>query len=112
MAKATLHKVSPATEAKPEPKQQLFFLRAPADKPALDPNPKIHLELAAERLKSEITNLEAVEQLDRIDEENRTVQAMSFAILAVLENLEEVHEHFCKLIGLIEPAAAGKGGEA
>ena len=112
MPKSTLHKLKPATEPKPQAKPQLFFPRIPADRPKLDPNLKLHLEVAADHLKDQIANLDTVENLAAIDEENNTIHAMRYGITAVLQNLKEVHEHFSEAIRLIESTPVGKGGEA
>ena len=106
MAKATVSKVTPAVE----PKLHLFFLRFAADHPAYDPNPTLHLGLAAGHLKDQIANLKAVEQLAAIDQENDTVHAMSYGITAVVEKIEDIYAHFSEIIKLIEPAPAEKGG--
>ena len=110
MAKKNLSKSQPAAPQKAESEPHLFFLRIPADHPAYDPNPTLHLGLAAGHLAHQIANLRTVEQLAAIDQENHTIHAMSYGITAVVEKLESIHEHFREVLGLIEPASAGEGG--
>ena len=110
-AKPTLHKPTPAPKAKPPENPPLFFLRIPTDKPAMDPDPRMHLELVIAHHADALANLKTVEELAAIDEENNVIHAMSYGIIAVLEKLEEVHHHLVETVELIQPAEKGGADE-
>jgi hypothetical protein len=93
-------------------KPKLFYLEIPKEHPGYSPEPTLHYGLATGHLEDEINNLETVEQLAAIDQGNKTVQAMSFSLLAVIERLKDILEHFRETTARVKPYPDQEGGAA
>lgn len=106
MSKTNNKSITKSVSTKPK----LFYLQIPNDNPQLSPEPTLHYGLATSHLEQEINNLETIEQLADIEEKNNTVRAMSFAIMAVIDKLKDIHEHFTETNILIKPWPDGKRG--
>jgi hypothetical protein len=111
MAKRNLSSTPASKTEKTAVPEHLFLLDIPAEHPQMDPDPRFHFALAIRHLGDQINNLEAVEQLAAIEEENRTVTAMSYGLTAVLAKIKDIYDHLDETNKLIKPwPADGKGG--
>lgn len=110
MSKATsiVRKAATPATAKPARTPHLFYLCGTKDHPSLDPNPRLHLSLLGDNLKTLAGNLKRVEDLAWLDEDNHVVHAMSYGLLAALEHLDHLREVLANIESAFTPWPAGR----